>query len=112
VTPEAFVAALRQAMALLNDGRAAEARPEIERLIAARPEQPDPYVLLGLAFDQLGDPSQGEAMLRRAIALAPSKAQYPFELARLLARAGKPVEAAEAYRTPPGPRARPRPGAA
>ena len=98
MTPETFVAALRRSMALLNGGRAAEARPEIERLVAARPEQPDPYVLLGLALDQLGDPAQGEAMLRRAIALAPAKAQYPYELARLLARAGKPREAAEAYR--------------
>jgi predicted Zn-dependent protease len=97
VTPEAFVAALRRSMTLLNEGRAAEARPEIERLIAARPEQPDPYALLGLAFDQLGDPGQGEAMLRRAIALAPTKPTYPYELARLLARAGKPVEAADAY---------------
>ncbi|HXQ13025.1 MAG TPA: putative 2OG-Fe(II) oxygenase [Caulobacteraceae bacterium] len=98
MTPEAFVEALRRAMALLNDGRAAEARPQLEHLIAARPEQPDPYALLGLTFDQLGDPAQGEALLRRAIALAPAKAQYPFELARLLARAGRPVEAAEAYR--------------
>jgi Tfp pilus assembly protein PilF len=98
VTPDAFVAALRRAMALLNDGRAGEARPEIERLIAARPEQPDPYALLGLALDQLGDPAQGEAMLRRAIALAPAKPTYPYELARLLARAGEPLQAAEAYR--------------
>jgi tetratricopeptide (TPR) repeat protein len=98
VTPEAFVEALRRAMALLNDGRAGEAKPQIEQLIAARPEQPDPYILLGLAFDQLGDPAQGEALLRRAIALAPAKAQYPFELARLLARAGQPLEAAQAYR--------------
>jgi predicted Zn-dependent protease len=98
VTPEAFVAALRRSMALLNEGRAAEARSEIEQLIAERPEQPDPYALLGLAFDQLGDAARGEAMLRRAIALAPAKATYPYELARLLARAGKPVEAAEAYK--------------
>jgi Flp pilus assembly protein TadD len=98
LTPEAFVAALRRSMALLNEGRAAEARPEIEQLIAARPEQPDPYALLGLAFDQLGDPAQGEAMLRRAVALAPAKATYSYELARLLGRAGKPVEAAQAYR--------------
>ncbi len=85
-------------MTLLNAGRAAEARPQLEQLIAARPEQPDPYALLGLSFDQLGDPAQGEALLRRAIALAPAKAQYPFELARLLARAGQPLEAAQAYR--------------
>lgn len=98
MTPEAFVEALRRAMALLNDGRAAEAKPQIEQLIAARPEQPDPYALLGLACDQLGDPSGGEALLRQAIALAPAKAQYPFELARLLARAGKSLEAAAAYR--------------
>ena len=98
MTPEAFVAALRQTMALLNAGKAAEARPQIERLIAARPEQPDPYALLGLVFDQLGDPAQGEALLRQAIALAPAKATYPYELARLLARADKPVEAAAAYR--------------
>jgi tetratricopeptide (TPR) repeat protein len=98
VTPEAFVAARRRSMALLNEGRAAEARPQIEQLMAVRPEQPDPYALLGLAFAQLGDPGQGEAMLRRAIALAPAKATYPYELARLLARAGKPVEAADAYR--------------
>ncbi len=97
MTPEAFVEALRRVMALLNDGRAGEAKPQIELLIAARPEQPDPYALLGLALDQLGDPAQGEAMLRRAIALSPGKAQYPFELARLLTRAGQPIEAAQAY---------------
>ena len=98
MTPETFVEALRRAMALLNAGHADEARPQIEQLIAARPEQPDPYALLGLAFDQLGDTAQGEALLRRAIVLAPAKAQYPFELARLLARAGQPLEAALAYR--------------
>ncbi len=37
-------------------------------------------------------------MLRRAIALAPAKPTYPYELARLLTRAGKPIEAAAAYR--------------
>jgi Flp pilus assembly protein TadD len=66
MTPDAFVEALRRAMALLNDGRAPEARPQIEELMAARPEQPDPNALLGLALDQLGDPAQGAAMLRRA----------------------------------------------
>jgi Tfp pilus assembly protein PilF len=99
MTPDAFVEALRRAMALLNDGRAPEARPQIEELMAARPEQPDPNALLGLALDQLGDPAQGAAMLRRAMELAPTKAQYPFELARLLARAGQPAQAAQAYRS-------------
>jgi tetratricopeptide (TPR) repeat protein len=98
VTPEAFAGELRAMMALLNAGEAAEAKPRIERLISVRPEQPDPYVLMGLSLDQLGDPAAGEAQIRRAIALAPAKAQYPFELARLLSRAGRPDAAAEAYR--------------
>jgi tetratricopeptide (TPR) repeat protein len=98
VTPEAFVGELRATMALLNAGKAGEAKPRIERLISVRPEQSDPYVLLGLALDQLGDPAAGEAQIRRAMALAPAKAQYPFELARLLSRASRPDAAAQAYR--------------
>ncbi|HWA62313.1 MAG TPA: tetratricopeptide repeat protein, partial [Caulobacteraceae bacterium] len=94
MTPEAFRRGLQASLALLNAGRAAEARPGIEALIAARPEQPDPYALLGLALDQMGDPAAGAQQLRHAIGLNPRQPQYRLQLARILA-AGDP-DAAEA----------------
>lgn len=85
MTPEAFRAELQASLALLNAGRAAEAKPRIEALIAARPDQPDPYTLLGLALDQLGDSLAGAQQVRRAIGINPWQPQYGLQLARMIA---------------------------
>jgi tetratricopeptide (TPR) repeat protein len=85
MTPEAFRGELQACLGLLNAGRAADARPRIDALIAARPEQPDPYALLGLALDQLGEAEAGAVQLRRAIAINPRQPQYRLQLARMIA---------------------------
>jgi Tfp pilus assembly protein PilF len=56
---------------LLMDGKAGEARTVLEDLVRQYPNEPDPYLLLGIALLRLRDPQAAELNIRRAVALRP-----------------------------------------
>ena len=70
----------------LVDGRYAEARPILERLIAIRPGRWEDHVDLGECLSKLGEREQAVKELNRAIALAPLEVepQYQVGLALLV----------------------------
>lgn len=89
---------LKQAVALHQAGRLAEARARYEALLAQQPDWADVVHLLGLAHFQLKDYPAAEALLRRAIALQGRAADFHFNLGALLLEQGRFQEAEEAFR--------------
>ena len=61
----------REARQLLTDGKAGKARSALEDLVRRYPNEPDPYLLLGIALLRLRDPDAAEVNIRRALALRP-----------------------------------------
>ncbi|MEZ4402725.1 MAG: metallopeptidase family protein [Kofleriaceae bacterium] len=66
-------------VAQFNLGRFAEARADLEQVLAARPDEPYAHHMLGLALEQLGQGAAAAAHLARAEALAP--AEFPPAIA-------------------------------
>ena len=74
--PEADGVTLLRAGVLVRAGSAREALPELERLGARYPEDPDTVLLLGLAQDKVGSPAAKQT-LRRFLAVAPDAPAAP-----------------------------------
>lgn len=79
--------------ALLQLGRAAEARTRLERATAREPGNATAWVDLGLAHKLLGDLDESERCQRRAAALRPDRPAPILNLAVLAHETGRPDEA-------------------
>src|SRR6266576_5422572 len=60
-----------QAREELAQGKAAEAKPEFEKLLAEYPNEADLHLFLGMSLLRLRDPRAAEAAAKRAVALNP-----------------------------------------
>jgi len=78
---------------LLAARRHGEARTELERAIALRPERPGPRVSLGALLVETGRLAEAEAALREAMRLGPRLGDAPANLGALYARQGRNAEA-------------------
>jgi len=88
----------------LGMGDGVRARHELERVVQAAPEEPDPHFLLALVLrDEAGDPAGAEQHLRRYLELAP-EGHHAAEARDALSRAGVPVPAPEDPESPGGER--------
>ncbi len=89
--------ALRDAFALLQSGRAAEAEARVARLLETHPD--DPAVQRGMAMlaAATGRPALALAHMETASRLAPASALLRTDLGRLLAGAGRLPEALAAF---------------
>ncbi|AKF05744.1 tetratricopeptide repeat protein [Sandaracinus amylolyticus] len=76
-------AQLGAARAKLSVGRVEEARGNLETLAAQRPEDPEVFLWLGRAEQQLQHPEAAEQQFREAIRLGPSVFESYLALARL-----------------------------
>ena len=83
-------------MALLDQGRPAEAAAQFRRLIALRPGRPEGHENLGLALMQEGRLAEAVAPLEAAIRLEPNRASPYQYLGTVLQRMGRP-EAAKPF---------------
>ena len=75
-------------------GRPAEAETKLRRVLAARPDDADARLQLGLALLDLGRVAEGEAELLRVIAAAPDYVDAHLALARAAQARGDRSEAA------------------
>jgi Flp pilus assembly protein TadD len=95
--PRALTAAQAQqaqaVQALLQRGRAAEALPLAQRLVAEADEAPDAHMLLALCQAEAGATAAAEQAFQRALALAPGQPLILTNLATLLRRLQRPTEA-------------------
>src|SRR5688572_24322161 len=77
---------LSEAASLLEAGRLKEAEAAARKLIAARPRDPDAYILLGVILDQLGLSAEAEAAYHSALKLQPNSVPALSNLGVLLDR--------------------------
>jgi predicted TPR repeat methyltransferase len=93
------VAALQQGVNLLRAERLAEAEAAFQAVLARWPEQPDALHFLGLVRHAQRRSDDGVALIRRALALAPTEPGPWNNLGNVLVECLRLDEAAEAYRT-------------
>ena len=89
---------LRQATALHQAGRLAEAQSLYRQILTADPNQPDALHLLGVLAHQTGQHAPAEALIRRALAVQPQTAAYHNSLGNVLRAQNRASEAEAAYR--------------
>lgn len=77
----------------VQDGRAAEGAPLLERVAQARPELWGTAYYLGKAKLALGQPAAAVPLLQRAAKASPSENSVQYQLARALQAAGRVAEA-------------------
>jgi Tfp pilus assembly protein PilF len=106
-------ARLTLARALLDSGRASEARPELEHIVKVAPDNILAGRLLGEALDTLGEPEAAVLQFERALLFSPGDKAMVAHLAALKARvamaapapapapAGLPVSAPSAFAEAP-----------
>jgi YaiO family outer membrane protein len=81
-------AAYSEAVAARRTGDPARAVELLRGVVAARPEDADAHLQLGLALMALGKEAEAEAALRRTLAIAPAYDDARIALARLAQRRG------------------------
>ncbi|MEM6795900.1 MAG: tetratricopeptide repeat protein, partial [Acidobacteriota bacterium] len=96
--PETPALEFTYALALVRSGRAAQAGPIFDRLLASGSAWPALHVLLGQARAQEGDFEAAEAALRHALTLDPQVAEAHSTLGDLMMRQGRLEEAESALR--------------
>ncbi|HTC74248.1 MAG TPA: tetratricopeptide repeat protein, partial [Edaphobacter sp.] len=75
-------------------GRFAEARAELEKATALRPNNGEAWALLGNVYKDSDEPQKGAAALRRAIELMPNQPSPHISLAAILIQQGDSAGAA------------------
>src|SRR5687767_10966303 len=88
---------LSEAASLLEAGRLKEAEAAARKLIAARPRDPDAYILLGVILDQLGLSAEAEAAYHSALKLQPTSVPALSNLGVLLARTDRKEDAIKRF---------------
>lgn len=86
----------KEALALLREGKSAEAVAIARFLVAAAPQAADAQQLLGMALADTGVPAEAEAAFRRALVLAPRSSIVALNFANWLQRNGRLQEAMQA----------------
>ena len=94
-------ARLTLARALLDSGRASEARPELEQIVKAAPDNILAGRLLGEALDALGDLPAALKQLERTLMFSPGDKTMVAHVADLKARLQAPPPVAAASAAPP-----------
>ncbi|MEM7588292.1 MAG: tetratricopeptide repeat protein, partial [Acidobacteriota bacterium] len=89
---------LTYGLALMRSGRADEAQPVFDRLLARNAEWPELHVALGQAHAQRGDFDAAIGSLERALELAPNVAQARATLGELYLRQGRLDDAEQQLR--------------
>ena len=84
-------ARLTLARALLDSGRTQEARPELEQIVKASPDNIMASRLLGDALEQLGEPALALAQFERTLRLSPGDKVVIEKIADLKAKAAAPA---------------------
>jgi Flp pilus assembly protein TadD len=75
-------------------GRFAEARDELEKATALRPDNAEAWAILGNVYKETDEPQKGVAALRRAIELLPNQPSPHIALASILIQLGDTAGAA------------------
>ncbi|HEX6842548.1 MAG TPA: tetratricopeptide repeat protein [Stellaceae bacterium] len=88
---------LAEAVALHRADRLREAEPLYAAVLAAEPDHPDALHFLGVLKHRQGASEEAVALIRRALALAPSPDLHN-NLGNVLLQSGEPEAAAAAYR--------------
>jgi tetratricopeptide (TPR) repeat protein len=101
---------MRRISGLLQSGQYAAAHAQLESLVAANPGYVEGLRLLAGAKQALGDTSQAESLLRRALGIDPESPATLTTLAEILLLSGRGAEAVPLLQraiqgTPPYPRA-------
>src|SRR6266850_3996724 len=94
---EVAVSQLRQAAALLQEGRPSEAEPILHKVISAMPQNSDAHNLLGIIFDQREQFKEAEREFRAALRLNRDAISPLANLGVLLGRTGRTDEAVSAF---------------
>ncbi|MBI5612226.1 MAG: tetratricopeptide repeat protein [Gammaproteobacteria bacterium] len=87
----------KQALALFQANRLAEARRLFEEICAADRSDAEAWLSLGIVCSMLGELPQGEAHCRRAVTLKPDHVHAHYNLANILAAQNRPAEALAGY---------------
>ena len=87
---------LKQAAAQVNAGQHAAARPLLESVLRAEPENADALHLLGIATAQAGQPAQAIALIERALQRVPHSVPFLRNLSLLLLNTNHPADAQRA----------------
>ncbi len=87
----------KQALALFQANRLAEARRLFEEICAADRSDAEAWLSLGVTCSMLGELPQGEDCCRRAVTLRPDYAHAHYNLANILAAQNRPAEALACY---------------
>src|SRR5882762_385948 len=74
--------------------RWAAAEPLFRRALELAPDDPEPHQMFGVYLRTLGRFDEAEAEMHRAVELDPLTRHFAYQLARVLACAGRPAEAA------------------
>lgn len=97
-------ARLTLARALLDSGRPQEARPELEQIVKASPDNIMASRLLGDALELLGEPALALAQFEKTLRLSPGDKVVTEKIAELKAKAAPPpLSPAPAVATPQAP---------
>ncbi len=99
MNPNSSASQLYAGKSLLELGRAADAKPFLERAVALNSKSPDAHDALGTALGMLDDDARAEEAFRTAIALDPCHAHAHANLGSILARNDRLQEALEAFVT-------------
>ncbi|MBO1077686.1 tetratricopeptide repeat protein [Roseomonas haemaphysalidis] len=89
---------LQQGVALLQQGRLAQAEPLLRAVLARCPASPDAHQLLGTVLAALGRPGEAEPLLRQAVQARPESADAHGNLGNLLRDLGRPGDAVACLR--------------
>lgn len=108
--PVQLTESMRRISGLLQSGQYVAAHAQLEPLVAANPRYVEGLRLLAGTKQALGDTSQAESLLRRALEIEPLSPATLATLAELLLLSGRSAEAVPLLRraiqaTPPFPRA-------
>lgn len=88
---------LNQAMALARSGRLDDAQALLDRILAARPGNPDALQLLGMVARQRGDHPAAVALFRQSLAQQPNQPHVLNNLGNSLTSLGQTEAAAQTY---------------
>jgi Flp pilus assembly protein TadD len=91
-------AELGRILALLREGKLAEAEAACRAILARQPRSAPPIQLLALIRKDAGDLAASEQLMRQSIDIDPRNADYPSNLASLLRRLGRNAEAERYFR--------------
>lgn len=96
--PPEVLGLLKQAHALMDLGRLAEAEALCQRAMALAPRVPDALHLLALVHRRRGEELDAERLIRESLALAPRRADFYANYGNLLGATGRVAEAERSYR--------------